>query len=178
MSYFAKVTISNADAGTGAVEIVDYAHSEVHSGNHYIVRNTASLAKNGTKNILIITPNTSRLAHMLYGYEANDAAVVGQFFEAPTYSSAGTLDGARNRNRNFTDNNTTLVYNDPVITTTGLLITQKSVGSGRTSGGGFRENTEIVLKANTAYLLRIVEGNVLATNINWELDWYEHTNNV
>lgn len=51
-----------------------------------------------------------------------------------------------------------------------------AVGSGKNSGGGARDAEEFVLKQNTLYLFRITEGNVAATNINWELDWYEHTN--
>ena len=36
-------------------------------------------------------------------------------------------------------------------------------------GAGYSQNGAV-------YLLRITEGNVANTNINWELDWYEHTN--
>jgi len=50
------------------------------------------------------------------------------------------------------------------------------LGSSKTSGGGVRDNEEILLKQNTKYLLRIIEPNIAATNINWVLDWYEHTN--
>jgi len=174
--YNLKVSLDQVEPTTNSVQTIDYSHGELHNGTHYVVRNTALLAKAGTKDILIVTPNTTKWAHMIFGYEANDAAVVGQFFEAPTYSAIGTLDGARNRNRNVADNNTTLVYNDPVITVTGTLLTTKAVGSGKNSGGGTRDNAEFILKQNTVYLLRITEGNIAATNINWELDWYEHVN--
>ncbi|NCU30062.1 hypothetical protein EOM60_05700 [Candidatus Saccharibacteria bacterium] len=46
----------------------------------------------------------------------------------------------------------------------------------KSSGGSARETAEFLLKQNTAYLLRLTEVNVSDTHINWELDWYEHTN--
>ena len=36
-------------------------------------------------------------------------------------------------------------------------------------GAGYSQNGAV-------YLLRITEGNVANTNVNWEIDWYEHTN--
>ncbi len=161
---------------THAVPVLDYSHAELHSGSDYVVRNTALLTKNTSKDILIITPNTLKWAHMVYGYESTDSAIQAFFYEAPTWSATGTVDGVRNRNRNFLDNNTTLVYNDPTITATGTLLTQKWIGSGKNSGGDTRETAEFILKQNTAYLLRFTEVNVANTHINWELDWYEHTN--
>ena len=78
--------------------------------------------------------------------------------------------------KNGNGNDTTAIYNAPTISAPGTLLTRRYVGSGKSSGGGTRDNNEFILKQNTAYLLRITEGNVANTNINWELDWYEHTN--
>jgi len=171
-----KVSLDQIEPTTNSVQVIAYAHGELHEGKHYQVRNTALLAKAGTKDILIVTPDTARWAHMVIGLETNDAAVTGYLFEAPTITASGTLDGARNRNRNYADNNTTLIYENPTVTAAGTLLAKYTIGSGKNSGGGARDNEEFVLKQNTPYLFRATEGNVSATNINWTFDWYEHTN--
>lgn len=171
-----KVSLDQVEETTNSVKMIEYSHGELHEGNHFVVRNTELLAKAGTKDILIVTPNTTKWCHFILEYESNDAAVTGYFYEAVTTSSNGTIDGTRNRNRNYPDNNTTLVYNNPTIASTGILLTKRTVGSGKSSGGGARDNNEFILKQNTKYLLRITEGNIAPTNINWILDWYEHTN--
>lgn len=171
-----KVSLDQVEQTTNSVQVIDYAHGELHGGTHYIVRKTALLAKNGTKELLVVTPNTTKWAHMVIGLEATDSAVKGYLFEAPTITAIGTLDGARNRNRNVADNNTTLFYENPTVTATGTLLASYHLGSGKTSGGAARDAEEFVLKQNTLYLFRVVEPNVAATNINWTFDWYEHTN--
>lgn len=171
-----NVSLDQIETTTNSVKTISYAHGELHSGSHYVVRNAANLAKNTAKDILIVTPDTTRWAHMTIGVESNDSAVETYLYEAPTTTANGTLDGTRNRNRNYTDDNTTLVYENPTVTATGTLLAKVILGSGKATGGGARDNEEFVLKQNTKYLLRIVEPNVAATNINWNLDWYEHTN--
>lgn len=182
MSYFAQVKIEG-EAGhiakvveTGQIEVVslDYAHYEIHEGNHYFVKKTASLAKAGTKDILIVTPDQDIYAHLIAGVEATSSSFLASFFEDVTATANGTLGGSRNRNRNAAENNTTIVYEDPTITATGNLLWSLSLGAGRNVGGASRDNEEVILKKNTKYLLRITEDNVAATNINWNLDWYEH----
>lgn len=68
------------------------------------------------------------------------------------------------------------VIESTTLTATGTLLSQKWIGPGKTSGGDTRETAEFILKQNTAYLLRFTEVNAAGTHINWELDWYEHTN--
>lgn len=174
--YNLKVSLDQVESTTNSVQVIDYAHGELHGGTHYTVRNTALLTKAGTKDILIVTPNTTKWAHIVIGLDTNDAAVTGYLYESPTVTSSGTLDVTKNRNRNYADNNTTLVYVDPVATVVGTQLAKYAIGSGKNSGGGARDAEEFVLKQNTLYLFRIVEGNVAATNINWTIDWYEHTN--
>jgi len=172
-----SVDVNQVDPTTNSLKVLDYAHAELHSGDHFAVRNFELVAKNATKDILIVTPDTARWAHMVIGLESASSVVVGTLYEATVTSSDGTLDGARNRNRNFPDDNTTLVYEDPTVTTVGDLIYTASVGSGRNIGGGARDSEEIILKQNTKYLFRMTEQNVVATVVNWVFDWYEHTNN-
>jgi len=102
-----------------------------------------------------------------------------ELFEDVTTSNNGTACVNRNRNRNVSDSNTVVCYEDPTVTAgtaTSNRIQNGIFGAGRNSfGGGARDNEELVLKQNSKYLVRITEQNIAATSVNWSFDWYEHT---
>jgi len=166
---------ANLDTKTNAVSTIVYGHLKVHSGEHYAVRNYAAVAKAGTRDVLMVTPNTTKWAHMVIGIKTSAAPIVVTLYEATTTSADGSLDGARNRNRNFADNNTTLIYNNPTVTNVGTLLYTYYIGTGKGVGDEARDVEEIVLKQNTKYLLRMVEQNLGATVVGWTMNWYEHT---
>jgi hypothetical protein len=170
------VSLDQVERTTNSVKTITYAHAALHDGEHYSIKGTEELVKNTSKEILIVTPNTTKWAHTTIQVESLDSAVVVTLFEGTTTSADGTGITARNRNRNVADDNTTLYYAAPTITDDGTAIYTYRLGSGKTVGGGARDSEEIVLKQNTKYLLRITEPNVANTNINWVFDWYEHTN--
>jgi hypothetical protein len=175
--YNLKVSLDQVEPTTNSVQVIDYAHGELHEGKHYQVFDTANLAKAGVRNILLIASDSLRWPHTTLGVGTNDAAVIVEFFEGATYSATGTAAVTPNRNRNSVYTAGLRVFYTPTITGTGTAtLFRKALGSGKIAGGQARDDNEIILKQNTAYLLRITEGNVAATNINWEIDWYEHTN--
>jgi len=171
--------IGPIDEFTGSINTIDYAHHEAHQGSHFFYSSHHDLLKNGVDEHLIITPDTTKWAHMLYNFASTAGQVHVELSEDATYSDVGVLDASFNRNRNFPDNNTTFVYDDPTITTQGTVIYSTKLGADDKKvsiGGGARGSKEIILKQNTVYLLRITELNVESTIINIDLDWYEHTN--
>lgn len=174
------VSVDQVESTTNSLKIIDYSHAELHNGDHYIKRSYEVLAKAGVKELLIVTPDTTRWCHMLIGIDNIDSSIVVEMFEGVTTSADGTLANSRNRNRTFTDNNTTLIYEDPTVTagdTPANIIQDGYFGAGKNSGGGgVRDSEEVLLKQNTKYLIRITEQNIVATVINWSFDWYEHTN--
>ena len=172
------VNIPNIDVHTNAIETIEIGHSEIHNGNHYVVRNYEALAKAATRDVLIVTPNTTEWAHLVIEVETTAAPVVGTLYEATVTSANGTLDVAKNRNRNFANDNTTLIYNSPTVTSVGTMLFSSYMGGGKGIGGRARDIEEIILKQNTKYLLRMTEQNIAVTVINWVLDWYEHTSIV
>ena len=167
------------DTITRAISTVDYAHHEIHAGSHYFYMSHHDMPKNTVNNHLIVTPNTTKWAHIIFSYDSTAGQVHIEFSEDATYSDIGTLETAINRNRNFPDASTTLIYEDPTITGQGnILFSQKLGGDDKklSIGGGARGSNEIVLKQNTVYLFRATELDVAATIMNIELDWYEHVN--
>jgi len=172
-----KVSLDQVESTTNSVQTIDYSHAELHEGKHYQVSDTAILAKNGTRDILLIASDSLRWPHTTFAVGTNDAAVIVSLFEAVTYSASGTAAVGLNRNRNSAYTPSLRVFYSPTVTATGTAtLFRKALGSGKDEKGEARDASEIILKRNTAYVLRIVEGNIAATNINWVIDWYEHAN--
>jgi hypothetical protein len=167
------------DSSTNSLQTVDYAHHEIHSGTHYLFRSYYTIAKNGSKDFLVVTPAGTTWAHVVIGFDFSTSTTIVEWFEGVTTSADGTLVLERNRNRNVADNNTTLVYEDPTVTDGAVaanIIQNGIFGAGKGSfGGGARDNEEIVLLPSTKYLIRFTEQNISATNLNFFIDWYEHT---
>ena len=174
--------VSPLDGATGVLATINYPHHEIHSGAHYIFRSYYAVLRNGTKELLIVTPNTTKWAHAIIGFQISTSTVVVELFEGVATSDDGTLVLERNRNRNVADNNTTLIYGDPTVTggaVAGNIVQNGIFGSGKNSfGGDTRDNEELVLKQNTKYLLRFKEQDVSAVNVNIYIDWYEHQDKV
>ena len=178
-TYSGLVGPMKLDASTRAVCFVNYTHCEIHSGSHYLYRSYDSILKAGVKELLIVTPNTTKWSHMTIGFEMLGSTVVAELFEGVSTSDDGTPALVQNRNRNSDNTNTVLIYEDPTVTggaVAGNLIQSGIFGAGRGSAGGSaRDNEEVVLQQNTKYLIRFTEQNLTATSVNYVMDWYEHT---
>ena len=174
--YNLKVSLDQVDSTTNSIKCIDYAHAELHTGTHYMVRDFVSLAKNGSKNFLFVSPDTLKWDHTTIGFEAISSKVTVHLYEEPTVTTIGTPLNKRNRNRNYSNGSTLLIYEDTVVSANGTQLAAYVIGSGKNAGGGARDNEEIILRQNTQYLVTIQEANVVATEVNYTFDWYEHTN--
>jgi len=172
-----EVSLSQVERTTNAVKVIPYSHAELHSGDHYVYRGYHMVAKAGVKDHLIVTPDSTRWSHMTVGVGVNSSEAVIAIYENPTVTDNGTLGNVVNRNRNYPDNNTTEIYEDPVVVSPGALLQDAYLGSGKNlPGSSERDSEEILLRQNTTYLVRITEQNIAATVANFAFDWYEHTN--
>lgn len=175
-----RVNIDQVEPTTNSVKVIDYSHAELHSGDHYVVKDYVSVLKAGVKEFIISTPDTKRWAHMVLGVDAVTSSITIDIYEGVSTTSDGTAINNRNRNRNFSDDNTTICYEDPTGLTgdvAGNLLQASYLGAGKNSaGGGIRDSEEMLLKQNTKYLVRVTELNIAATVVNYTFDWYEHTN--
>ena len=162
------------DNSTHSIQIIDYEHHEIHSGSSYTADRQVNLANGASMDILLITPNTTKWAHLIYEIEAQ-AEMQFYIYEAPT-ATAGTAMTIINRNRNVTNPATVTLSHTPTGITTGTTIIRKHhMGAGKAFGGGARSAHEFVLKQNTKYLIRMTN---LTVTTNWAtivLNWYEHT---
>lgn len=169
------VSVDQVERTTNSLRVITDSQAHLNEGDHYDYKGYHTVSRNTSKDHLIITPNTDVLARMTIGVEAVTSSIAVQFYEDTTTSADGTVGNARNRNRNFGDDNTTEVYEDPTVTGVGTLLWSGFFGAGKDSaGGGARDDEQIILKKNTKYLLRVTENNISDTEVNFTFDWYEH----
>ena len=62
------------DGVSGANIGIDFPHHEIHEGDNYVVQEGIQL-NNGSKEYLITTPDTTKLAHMVIAIEGGQDTV-------------------------------------------------------------------------------------------------------
>jgi len=181
-----SVTLSNRyghelgiDEDTRSLQIIDYAHHEVHSGSsyhmHFSVSDAGAVADpQDTCQISFTTPNTTKWLHMIWHAWAGGECTFW-IREAP---SGGTVGGdaltAYNKNRN-SSNTSGIVspVSQATLATGGTLLHNEYMGQGNASSGESRGTQEFILKQNTKYAVGITDASNIVASIT--LDWYEHT---
>jgi len=164
------------DSSTNTLQTIDYAHHEIHAGNHYKAGflNT-NLVTDATVQLLFVTPDTTKWAHWTLTSQSTGAVKV-EIYEGASVSANGTAVTRWNRNRNSTNTSTTLVYHTPTVTTNGTKMVTRYLGSEgfkQELSGEHRGDSEFILMQDTKYLVvltAISDGIVGAIGG----DWYEH----
>jgi hypothetical protein len=163
------------DQTTDCNASVQYEHREVHAGDAFYYTYTAEADAAATIDRFIITPNTTRWAHLVWEVEAQYKITI-EIIEAITGAHQALT--VENRNRNYAGGNTTAVHEPTEAPAGGTVIYKWISGNTTTRGGSVainRASGELVLKQNTHYLFRITSA-VNDNNITEYLTWYEHTN--
>ena len=186
----AKVRI---DPSTSSLQVIDYAHHEIHSGTHFTVFiQDDSVASGGKLSFEFKTPNTATLAHFVV-----EVASSGEAITALLETSSSTADGdgeaavsAVNRERDSGGASTLLedtttgsfdtvglnAYVEAVPAAnhpTGTIIDCYTTGSGNKSGGTSRGEEEFNLARDTVYGVSM-ESKSAGNHMILKLDWYEH----
>jgi hypothetical protein len=170
------------DKYTNTLQIIDYAHHEIHDGSHFTLAGSVSIGLNAAYDIQITTPNTTKWAHFLLEFDVTDTTN-WYVYENVTIAQAGTGLTPWNNDRNSATTATVVtkgianasVADANVDTAVAGATTLESgvVGANKTAGSVNREN-EIILKQNEDYSIRFV--GTAATTVHYRLNWYEHTN--
>jgi len=174
---------SPLDQVSEAVEVIDYAHHEVHEGDHYTFSAFDSdLDDAAVFDFIVTTPDTTRLSHIT-------GTIIGalhtdfHMYEDTTHTT-NVQQSTPNNNRNSVNTAGTTVHTSNDDNADGTLLFSTSfgidTGSGnnlRTGGGGARAENEWMLKRNTKYLFRITSHSA-NNNVALILSWYEHVSGV
>lgn len=171
------------DSSTNSLMTVAYEHHEVHSGSHFFVVNYQDLSINNVLDFTWLMPNTTKWTHLTWSL-VTEAETLWQVYEgAVATNPLANAVTPRNNNRNSaTTSGTTMKFelqtnlaaaNADTDVSGATLLEQGISGAGRASGNAMRTN-EIILKQNTLYCLRATA--TAAGYINFDMQWYEHTN--
>ncbi|MCK4258745.1 MAG: hypothetical protein KAX49_07190 [Halanaerobiales bacterium] len=162
------------DDTSGAMEIVEYEHHEIHEGNHFFICDyDDTLGIGDTIEFVITTPNTLKWAHMLFDFSSILGAEL-EVYEGSSDVVGGTSTTPTNNNRNSGTTSDLTLLKDPTSITDGTRIAGYLAGANRTAGFNSR-NREIILKQDTIYLFRFTsDANLNAITFCGE--WYEHIN--
>lgn len=164
---------ASVDDSTESLQVIDYAHHEVHSGSHYNICNYQR--GNGINDLIeftVTTPDTTKWGHLTFSVYSGQGATI-DIYEGTNTIVGGTTITPRNNNRNSLNTSVMTVLKDPTSLVDGVFAAGYLAGAGRDAGFASREN-EYILKQNESYLFRITS--LANTNdISWCFEWYEHT---
>jgi hypothetical protein len=162
------------DTATRALIGITYAHHEIHSGSHFFTGNFTTLANAAVYDILFVTADTNKYAHMIFEIGTQGESMFS-YYEGVTASTNGTALVTYDRNRTTDNAANTLFFHTPTVTDLGVVIGAGIFGSGNKAGGSTRDSSEFVLKPNTKYLMRVTNNTAQDNWYDWFFDWYEHT---
>ena len=174
---------AGVDAVTESLQTVTYEHHEIHSGSHYFIDGVIDLSINEVYDIQLTTPNTTKWAHMVFTVACENETMIYTYEDVTIVTPGGTSYAKINNNRN-SSNTSGLTVNGILNTSIGnanadtdvsgaTILNQTIVGSGRSSGS-INRASEIILKQNTDYSMRIIASAAGYTGFHFL--WYEHIN--
>lgn len=162
------------DASTNTMQTIDYEHHEIHAGDSYTASYKADIGNGANLDLLIVTPDTAKYAHLTYELDV-EAETDVMIYEG-AIATAGAAVVAYNRNRNSANAAGLVVTSTPTAITAGTTVIRSyHFGAGKSFGGGARAVREFVLKRNTKYLFRLTNATTSNNYMAVKLDWYEHT---
>lgn len=179
-----RVIFEQIDTATWADITIDYAHHELHDGNHFFSSINKELDTGDSLIIHVTTPDTTRWAHFLFSIGVEGKTTI-EVFEDATITNDTTFN-AFNSNRN--DTTASILTLEYKLTNVGLdtsgstvIIPHMTFGTSGVNptkpgtGGTLGRESEIILKQNTEYIW-IITSLADNNNINGFANWYEHIN--
>lgn len=167
------------DNTTSALVTVTNEHHHIHEGEAYLVVYSALKNNAETFEIRFQTADSPIWEHMVISIVSALAATI-EIWKATTKTDVSNNRLTPfNHNQNYPDNSTLIVCHTPGGSQAGDAWITEYIGSasanGKGDGGGVSSRPEIILKSNTAYLLRVTS-RANANAITAYLDYYSHQN--
>lgn len=167
------------DSLTTAQATIDYAHYEVHKGNHFYIQGYLTLDEGSAHYVKMTTPNTRKWMHFLFNIKSTGICTTTFDEDATGGMTGGTTIVVLNNDRNSSiTSGVTLVGG--VSNSTGHITRIEddkwgTDGFKETIGGGGSRVDELILKQNTVYFRTFLSG--AADNIvQYKAYWYELIN--
>jgi len=179
----ATFQVPRLDYPTHTLQTIDYAHHEIHVGSHYFVSGVQTLSQNQVLDFTWTMPNTTKWTHWLWKIDTQSETTWYVYENAAVVNALANAVTPLNSDRNsLSVSGTTMKFevqaslaaaNTDTDVTTATLLKSGISGAGKTGGSEMRE-TELILKQGATYCLRAVA--TAAGYIDFNMEWYEHTN--
>lgn len=163
------------DAVSGAVQVIQWEHSRIHSGRGYTWSEKASV-NNGATLYHLMDNGAANYPHLrLVLMQATSAPFDVALYESPTIAANGTPNAVQNNNRNSANVSGLAIYDSPTVTSDGTLLEYLLIAGTKQSGGSGDSGveTEWVLKPSTKYLLKMTNNSGGVATIGCRMFWYE-----
>jgi len=161
------------DEITRAINTIDYAHHEIHSGSHYYMEGFTTLGSGATMYVKLVTPDTDKYSHFLWEIQSSNILETTLYEDASGGMAGGAVKTPLNNDRNSTNTSGVVITSGVGAPTVfGLPISTCRWGS-RQAGSGEKREDELILKRNTTYLREFgsgANGNIIC----FKASWYEH----
>ncbi len=171
------------DGATHALSVIGHDHHEVHSEDSYDFIDVVDLSVNNVFDIQFTTPDTTKWGHWTVEVDAENE-VEWFIYENVTINTPGTAIVILNKDRNSGNTsgmvakgitNTSVANANTATAVAGATtIAHGIIGAGKKVGGGAGVRLERLMKQNEDYSVRFVA--TVAGYINYDVEWYEHTN--
>jgi hypothetical protein len=148
---------------------MDFEHHQIHEGESFIAVLEQLSIGTGTVKFVVTVPVGS-MPHMVISVDTYEGSCIVRKYHTATFTG-GTAMAKINRNRNSI-NAAAITITSGVTSTNGTLFESFIAGSGKTSGGSQRSQSEIVLKSNSIYRFDVV-GLSQTTQAIIRFNWYE-----
>ena len=162
------------DASTHALESVDYAHHEIHGGNHYFIGSYTTLGNGDVIEFATLTGSTTKWAHMLFNFAVTQSTTV-EVYEDTGSPTGGGATIPFNNNRNNANTSQMIVIGNPtsINSGAGTLLESQLIGVRNVTADSGRDD-ELIMKQGTWYLWKFIS-KAASNNLTFKGMWYEHT---
>ena len=162
----------SVDAIFNALRVIDASEASLTDGDAFSLSISAAKDSTETYEVRFQTPNSMTETHMLLDFSGVLETAVALYETTTKTHAAGSALTPVNRNRNSSETSAATVCHTPGGAGDGTLIFSETFGAGKKIGGRVRSDSEVILKRNTAYLLRLTS-NANNNTVNALMSWYE-----
>ena len=171
------------DLTTHVLTGITYEHHEIHAGSHYFVTGYQDLAINNVLDFTWLMPNTTKWIHWSWKISTESETNWFVYEDAVATNPLANAVTPFNNNRNSANTSgTTMRYElhgnlaaaNADTNVGGATLLESGISGAGKDAGDEKRNRELIMKQNTLYCLRAIAS--AAGYINFNMEWYEHTN--
>lgn len=164
---------------SGALEVIDIAHAEIHEGQYYTANKLFKTVANGSFSDIHLVTGATKYPNMVLTVQAEAKSYVS-IYRGTTYTGIGTTLTIANNNGNSTNTTESAAYYTPTVNALGTLMYEDFVAAGsgsRRVGADLSSRSEWILRPSTDYLVRVqnVGGSGVTSDTAITLSYYENT---